>query len=115
MLFISQWAESLFKELDYRREARNGIRFRELYGDLEVCICSVPLSYPTLHQQLITHWIKGLRMCTHSFTCSSGRRGAACGGCLCEVCNMVVCRPKYCARRPSEALGYQVSRQPGCV
>lgn len=31
-----QWAESLFKELDYRREARNGIRFRELYGDLEV-------------------------------------------------------------------------------
>lgn len=32
-----QWAESLFKELDYRREARNGIRFKELYGDLEVC------------------------------------------------------------------------------
>ena len=31
-----QWAESLFRELDYRREARNGIRFRELYGDLEV-------------------------------------------------------------------------------
>ena len=31
-----QWAESLFKELDYRQEARNGIRFRELYGDLEV-------------------------------------------------------------------------------
>ena len=32
-----QWAESLFRELDYRREARNGIRFKELYGDLEVC------------------------------------------------------------------------------
>lgn len=31
-----QWAESLFKELDYRKEAANGIRFKELYGDLEV-------------------------------------------------------------------------------
>ena len=36
MCFL-QWAESLFRELDYRREARNGIRFKELYGDLEVC------------------------------------------------------------------------------
>ena len=36
MLCALQWAESLYKELDYRREARNGIRFRELYGDLEV-------------------------------------------------------------------------------
>lgn len=31
-----QWAESLFKELDYRKEAANGIRFKELYGSLEV-------------------------------------------------------------------------------
>ena len=41
-LFVLQWAESLFKELDYRREARNGIRFRELYGDLEVWLSAVP-------------------------------------------------------------------------
>ena len=33
--FLSQWAESLFKELDYRKEAANGLRFRELYGNLE--------------------------------------------------------------------------------
>ena len=32
---LGQWAQSLFKELDYRKEAANGIRFRELYGDLE--------------------------------------------------------------------------------
>ena len=32
----AQYAESLFKELDYRKEAENGRRFRELYGDLEV-------------------------------------------------------------------------------
>lgn len=31
-----QWAESLFRELDYQKEAANGIRFKELYGNLEV-------------------------------------------------------------------------------
>ncbi len=31
-----QWAESLFRELDYRREAANGVRFKALYGTLEV-------------------------------------------------------------------------------
>ncbi len=33
---VRQWAESLFRELDYRKEAANGIRFKELYGNLEV-------------------------------------------------------------------------------
>ena len=31
-----QWAGSLFRELDYTKEAANGVRFRELYSRLEV-------------------------------------------------------------------------------
>lgn len=33
---LDEWAASLFKELDYVREAKNGVRFKKLYGDLEV-------------------------------------------------------------------------------
>jgi predicted unusual protein kinase regulating ubiquinone biosynthesis (AarF/ABC1/UbiB family) len=33
---LDEWAGSLFRELDYRHEAANGVRFRELYGHLEV-------------------------------------------------------------------------------
>ena len=33
---LDEWATSLFRELDYTREARNGIRFRELYRHLKV-------------------------------------------------------------------------------
>lgn len=42
---VMQWAESLFRELDYRKEAANGIRFKELYGDLEVR-CSFVACFP---------------------------------------------------------------------
>lgn len=42
---VMQWAESLFRELDYRKEAANGIRFKELYGDLEVR-CSFVAWFP---------------------------------------------------------------------
>ena len=33
---LDEWAASLFRELDYVREAENGVRFKRLYGDLEV-------------------------------------------------------------------------------
>lgn len=33
---LDEWAASLFKELDYVREAQNGVRFKRLYGELEV-------------------------------------------------------------------------------
>lgn len=38
---LDEWATSLFRELDYVREARNGVRFKKLYGELEVS-CSSP-------------------------------------------------------------------------
>ena len=36
---LDEWASSLFRELDYVREAKNGVRFKKLYGDLEVQLC----------------------------------------------------------------------------
>ena len=33
---LDEWAGSLFRELDYRREAENGTMFRQLYSHLEV-------------------------------------------------------------------------------
>ena len=41
---LDEWATSLFKELDYVREAQNGVRFKKLYGDLDVsptCVLAV--------------------------------------------------------------------------
>lgn len=35
---LDEWAGSLFRELDYRREARNGAKFKELYSHLQVCL-----------------------------------------------------------------------------
>lgn len=40
---LDEWAGSLFRELDYRREAQNGTRFQELYSHLEVCACRFAL------------------------------------------------------------------------
>uniref|UniRef100_A0A803NCW3 ABC1 atypical kinase-like domain-containing protein n=1 Tax=Chenopodium quinoa TaxID=63459 RepID=A0A803NCW3_CHEQI len=31
---VDEWASSLFREMDYRKEANNGLKFRELYGVL---------------------------------------------------------------------------------
>ena len=39
---LDEWATSLFRELDYRREAQNGKLFKELYAHLEVCATSSP-------------------------------------------------------------------------
>ncbi len=38
---LDEWATSLFHELDYVREAQNGVRFKRLYGELEVMRAAV--------------------------------------------------------------------------
>lgn len=38
---LDEWATSLFHELDYVREAQNGVRFKKLYGELEVMRAAV--------------------------------------------------------------------------
>lgn len=64
-LLIDEWAASLFKELDYRQEARNGIKFKELYSHLEGVY--VPGMYPelTTRRVLVMEWIDGERLHTN--------------------------------------------------
>lgn len=59
---IDEWAISLFKELNYRSEAANGIRFRQLYGKLEGVY--VPQMYTELTTQkvLVMEWVEGERI-----------------------------------------------------
>ena len=47
---LDEWATSLFRELDYVREARNGVRFKKLYGELEV---SYFMGFAALHLQSV--------------------------------------------------------------
>ena len=63
-LLIDEWAASLFKELDYRRECRNGIKFKELYSHLDGVY--VPGMYPelTTGKVLVMEWIDGVRLLT---------------------------------------------------
>jgi aarF domain-containing kinase len=63
-LLIDEWAASLFKELDYRQEAQNGIRFKDLYSHLEGVY--VPSMYPelTTRKVLVMEWIDGERLHT---------------------------------------------------
>mmetsp|Transcript_19608 Transcript_19608/g.59305 ORF Transcript_19608/g.59305 Transcript_19608/m.59305 type:complete len:979 (-) Transcript_19608:2833-5769(-) len=71
---LDEWAGSLFRELDYRREAANGTRFKALYGRLEGVF--VPDMYEDLTTQrvLIMEWVEGRRLRTGT---SGGGYGSA--------------------------------------
>lgn len=70
-LLIDEWAASLFKELDYRQEAHNGIKFKELYSHLEGVY--VPAMYPdlTTRKVLVMEWIDGERLHTKGASAKS--------------------------------------------
>ena len=51
---LDEWASSLFRELDYQREADNGKRFADLYGTMEVWD-SANYYYDHSHRGIIVH------------------------------------------------------------
>ncbi|XP_074264409.1 putative aarF domain-containing protein kinase At1g71810, chloroplastic isoform X1 [Silene latifolia] len=59
---VDEWASSLFREMDYRKEAKNGLKFRELYGGLPDVV--VPHMYieKTTPRVLIMEWIEGQKL-----------------------------------------------------
>ncbi|KAJ3705693.1 hypothetical protein LUZ61_009398 [Rhynchospora tenuis] len=59
---LDEWASSLFREMDYRAEARNGKKFKELYGGLKDVL--VPEMYIDLTSRrvLIMEWVEGRRL-----------------------------------------------------
>ncbi|KAM0936836.1 putative ABC-type Cd(2+) transporter [Dioscorea sansibarensis] len=59
---LDEWASSLFREMDYMAEARNGLKFRELYGDLQDVF--VPKMYMdrTSKRVLVMEWVEGQKL-----------------------------------------------------
>ncbi|KAL4420222.1 hypothetical protein ABPG77_011046 [Micractinium sp. CCAP 211/92] len=61
---LDEWASSLFRELDYRHEAANGVRFKQLYDHMEGIY--VPRMYTELctRKVLVMEWVEGERLRT---------------------------------------------------
>ncbi|KAL8226380.1 hypothetical protein R6Q57_016212 [Mikania cordata] len=59
---VDEWASSLFREMDYVNEAKNGARFRELYGSLKDVV--VPDFYiaKTTRKVITMQWIEGQKL-----------------------------------------------------
>ncbi|XP_071693272.1 uncharacterized aarF domain-containing protein kinase At1g71810, chloroplastic [Rutidosis leptorrhynchoides] len=59
---VDEWASSLFREMDYVNEAKNGVRFRELYGSLKDVL--VPDMYidRTTRRVLTMQWVQGQKL-----------------------------------------------------
>ncbi|XP_058096615.1 uncharacterized aarF domain-containing protein kinase At1g71810, chloroplastic isoform X5 [Magnolia sinica] len=59
---VDEWASSLFREMDYRAEARNGLKFRNLYGELQDVF--VPKMYleQSSRRVLIMEWVEGKKL-----------------------------------------------------
>ncbi|XP_075495455.1 putative aarF domain-containing protein kinase At1g71810, chloroplastic [Primulina tabacum] len=59
---IDEWASSLFREMDYKIEANNGIKFRQLYGSIQDVV--VPEMYidQTTSKVLIMQWVEGQKL-----------------------------------------------------
>ncbi|KAF7011847.1 hypothetical protein CFC21_026111 [Triticum aestivum] len=59
---LDEWASSLFREMDYREEARNGLKFRELYGKLRDVMVPEMYLEQTRRRVLIMEWVEGERL-----------------------------------------------------
>ncbi|KAI6691161.1 hypothetical protein NL676_027989 [Syzygium grande] len=59
---VDEWASSLFREMDYQKEANNGIKFRQLYGGLlDVVVPEMYMEYTT-RRVLTMEWIEGQKL-----------------------------------------------------
>ncbi|KAJ9675450.1 hypothetical protein PVL29_024394 [Vitis rotundifolia] len=59
---LDEWASSLFKEMDYRKEAKNGIKFRQLYGGIKDVFVPEMYLERTTHRVLIMEWVEGQKL-----------------------------------------------------
>ncbi|XP_021647566.2 uncharacterized aarF domain-containing protein kinase At1g71810, chloroplastic isoform X2 [Hevea brasiliensis] len=59
---VDEWASSLFREMDYVKEANNGLKFRKLYGGIQDVL--VPEMYMELTTQkvLVMEWVEGQKL-----------------------------------------------------
>ena len=71
---LDEWAMSLFKELDYRVEAENGERFKELFGEMPGVYVPAMKRELTTKKVLVMEWIEGERLRSAYAAASDKRR-----------------------------------------
>ncbi|XP_058188860.1 uncharacterized aarF domain-containing protein kinase At1g71810, chloroplastic isoform X1 [Rhododendron vialii] len=59
---VDEWASSLFREMDYKKEAKNGLKFRQLYGGLQDVVVPEMYVEQTTCRVLIMEWIEGMKL-----------------------------------------------------
>ncbi|BAF15950.1 uncharacterized aarF domain-containing protein kinase At1g71810, chloroplastic [Oryza sativa Japonica Group] len=59
---LDEWASSLFREMDYRAEARSGLKFRELYGKFRDVLVPEMYLEQTRRRVLIMEWVEGEKL-----------------------------------------------------
>ncbi|KAA8537986.1 hypothetical protein F0562_027433 [Nyssa sinensis] len=59
---VDEWASSLFREMDYKKEAKNGLKFRQLYGGLRDVLVPEMYVEQTTSRVLIMEWVEGQKL-----------------------------------------------------
>ncbi|XAR62225.1 Cadmium-transporting ATPase [Bertholletia excelsa] len=59
---VDEWASSLFREMDYQKEAKNGLKFRQLYGGLQDVLVPEMYVEQTTRKVLIMQWVEGQKL-----------------------------------------------------
>ncbi|KAL7176082.1 hypothetical protein ACSBR2_029623 [Camellia fascicularis] len=59
---VDEWASSLFREMDYKKEALNGLKFRELYGGLRDVFVPEMYVAQTTRRVLTMQWVEGKKL-----------------------------------------------------
>ncbi|CAL9084534.1 unnamed protein product [Musa textilis] len=59
---LDEWASSLFREMDYRAEAMNGLKFRKLYGGLQDVFVPEMYLEQSSRRVLIMEWVDGNKL-----------------------------------------------------
>ncbi|XP_042009199.1 uncharacterized aarF domain-containing protein kinase At1g71810, chloroplastic-like [Salvia splendens] len=59
---VDEWATSLFREMDYIQEAKNGIKFRQLYGSINDVVVPEMNVEQTTGRVLTMEWVEGQKL-----------------------------------------------------
>ncbi|XP_019153084.1 PREDICTED: uncharacterized aarF domain-containing protein kinase At1g71810, chloroplastic isoform X2 [Ipomoea nil] len=59
---VDEWASSLFREMDYEREASNAIKFRKLYGGIKDVMVPEMYVSQTTRKVLTMQWVEGIKL-----------------------------------------------------
>ncbi|CAA0842041.1 Uncharacterized aarF domain-containing protein kinase - chloroplastic [Striga hermonthica] len=59
---VDEWATSLFREMDYKREAENGVKFRQLYGNIQDVVVPEMYVEQTTRKVLMMQWVEGQKL-----------------------------------------------------